>query len=1003
MITKDEQNSVIIDRAKAAILARDYEQASRIYKGLLKSDPENITYLTALGDLYIKNNEDRVALEYYKEIVRLQPQNVDALNNLGGIYRRLKLYDESISVLERGVMLDSSNVQVFYNLGFTYKLMGHNSDAIDCFNTVVESNPRDVLAFNHIGTIYASEKKHPEAVASYLKGLKVDPNHPILHLNLAKSYDKMGEFFKAQAEYESALKSKPGWIEAIESYSDLLIRKNKTKVACEIVKKALNLNPKDAAMHTKLGDVYSRQDNFDSAESEYNTALQVSPEFKPAMSGLATVYESTGKMEDALEIAERMEVLSPEDPSVKRQHAHILLSADKIERAGEKIQELYSHDPDDVHTLNLLGQYYICAGDEKKAMGCFKKIKATRPEYTNFYREAGKRHSQKGEYKKAEEFFQKYIDQNPEDVSGHKSMANNYEAQGMLTQALASYKTIESFDSANVASRKGLERVNEQIIKERDSKPEVRSSLDAEFFGSDDDISIGDRVRVAEEVKLSFEDMNNPEPEFEKEDLQEQEDENKVYDFDNGFDRLQQDEISSDEVFKEGRLDEEIEADNQDHYAKSLDDLIGDVDLDEEGSGLEEDNTSAEDFFSNNPFGNGGRPASPQENDFVPDFGMDEEEKPKSQKPAYDDVISLEEDWADDEDFEEPEPVRQEPAPRRQPPQPPRRPRPAPVPADDYAFEEEEPFENERVEEESPDFPEVEKDIPEEPVAEEIPEEEILEEEPVAEEIPEEEVSEEEMVQKEISEDEPDEELNEEETISDEISEEPEYIPEPSLTEDDIIDEDYDAVDEEDSDMDEDSLDETETSEDDLETDFNAEDDFEAEETVEEEGDFEPVPEDSAEDILDEEILADIPDVDGDGYVDMEVLTKAADAIQTVADAITENKVMKKTNVNADLFEKLRSLSTYLPEEKRKEFLESKIRLQLDYIISKLSGKRGLLGTATILRNQIGKEDEATELDSGRTLLIKVLEYSKGLVRGLPDATMVSSLNGQLEELLSRI
>ena len=959
MITKEEQNSVIIDRAKAAILARDYEQAARIYKGLLKSDPENVTYLTALGDLYIKNNEDNIALDYYKEIVRLQPQNVDALNNLGGIYRRLKLYDESISVLERAVMLDSSNVQVFYNLGFTYKLMGHNSDAIDCFNTVVEANPRDVLALNHIGTIYASEKKHPEAVSSYLKGLKVDPNHPILHLNLAKSYDRMGEFLKAQAEYEAALRSKPGWIEAIESYSDLLIRKNKTKVACEIVKKALNLNPEDAAMHTKLGDVYSCQDNFDDAEVEYNSALHVSPEYKPAMSGLARTYESTGKMDDALEIVERMEVLSPEDSSVKRQHAHILLSADKIEKAGEKIQELYSRDPDDVHTLNLLGQYYICIGDEKKAMGCFKKIKAARPEYTNFYREAGKRHSQKGEYKKAEEFFQKYIDQNPEDVSGYKSMASNYEAQGMLTQALASYKTIENFDSANVASRKGLERVNEQIIKERDSRPETKTSLDAEFFGADDDISIGERVRVAEEVKLSFEDMDHPEsehePELKKENLPEENEESQVYDFDNGFDKLQQDEISSDEVFKEGRLDEEIEADNQEHYSKSLDDLIGDVDLDEEGSGLEEDNTSAEDFFSNNPFGNGGRPGAPRENDFVPEFGMDEEEKPKKQKPAYDDVISLDEGWADDDDFEEPEPAPQKSAPRRRPPR-----RPAHEPFDDYAFEEEKPFV----------------------------------EEPVAEEIPEEDVSEEEMVQDVISEDEPvDEEFFEEETISDEISEEPEYIPEPSLTEDDIIKEEYDTMDEENSGVEEETFEEPESEEE--ETSFTAEDDFESEEIIE----------DDSDDILDEDLLANIPDVEDedDGCVDMEVLTKAADAIQTVADAITENKVMKKTNVNADLFEKLRSLSTYLPEEKREEFLESKIRLQLDYIISKLSGKKGLLGTATILRNQIGKEDEAKELDSGRTLLVKVLEYSKDLVRGLPDATMVASLNGQIEDLLSRI
>ncbi|WP_407398713.1 tetratricopeptide repeat protein [Treponema sp.] len=946
MSTKEEQNSVIIERAKAAILARDYDQAARIYKGLLKTEPENLTYLIALGDLYVKNGEDKIALDYYKEIVRIQPQNLDALNSLGAIYRRLKLYDESISVLERAVMIDGANVQVFYNLGFTYKLMGNYDDAIQCFNTVVEENPRDVLAFNHIGTIYAAQKRHAEAVASYLKGLKVDPNHPILHLNIAKSYDKLGEFLKAQAEYEAALKSKPGWVEAIESYSDLLLRKNKTKTACEIVKKALYLNPKDAAMHTKLGDVYSRQDNFDSAEDEYNAALSITPDFKLAMSGLANTYESTGRIEEALEMAEKMEYLSPEDPSVKRQHVHILLSADKIEKAGEKIQELYSKDPDDVHTLNLLGQYYICAGDEKKASGCFKKIRATRPEYTSFYREAGKRHSQKGDYKKAEEFYQKYIEQNPEDTAGHKSLAKNYEDQGMLIQALSSYKTMETFDSANLASRKGLERVNNQIIEERDMKQE-KSSVPAEdeFLDSDDDISIGDRVRVAEEVKLSFEDMDSPESEFVKEDIPEEE--MTVHDFNKGFEKLQQDEISTDEVFKEGRLDDEIEADNQEHYSRSLDDLIGDVDLDDEGSGLEEDNTSAEDFFSNNPFGNGGRSSAPQENDFEPDFSMEEEEKPKK-KPAYNDVISLDDAWDDDEDFEQPAPEPKRPVEIQKPKE-----KPFVPPVEEPVFEDED----------------------------DLPGDGNLEDE----------------------------------KIDDEILEEPEYIPEPSLTEDDIIDEDYedDTIDEESPNVDE-VLDDGEVEEEPLEDEENdslfvPEDDFgdeiELEEPVVDDVSADEFEEPPADDLEDDSENLNMPviDVGDEDHVDMEILAKAADAIQTVADAITENKVMKKTNVAADLFEKLRSLSTYLPEEKRAEFLESKIRLQLDYIISKLSGKRGLLGTARILRQQLGQEDVASELDSGKTLLIKVLEYSKGLVRELPDATMVSSLNGQIENLITKI
>ena len=882
MSTKEEQNSVIIERAKSAILARDYEQAARIYKGLLKTEPENMDYLNALGDLYVKNSEDNVALGYYKEIVRLQPQNVVALNSLGAIYRRLKMYDESISVLERAVMCESSNVQTYYNLGFTYKLMENFDDAIQCFTTVVEENPRDVLAFNHMGTIYATERKHAEAVACYLKGLKVDPNHPVLHLNLAKSYDKLGEFIKAQAEYEAALKSKPGWLEAIENYSDLLLRKNKTKTASEIVKKALHLNPKDAAMHTKLGDVYCRQDNYDEAETEYNVALAIKPDYTKAMSGLAGTYETTGRLDEALELAERMEVVAPQDMAVKRQHAHILLSADKIEKAGEKIQELFAADPDDVHTLNLLGQYYICAGDEKKASGCFKKIRALRPDYTSFYREAGKRHSQKGDYKKAEEFYQKFIDQNPEDTEGHKNMAKLYEDQGMLTQALASYKTIENFDSWNVASRNGLERVNNQILEEREKKQERKTEIDAdEFFDSDDDISIGERVRVAEEVTLSFEDMDEPEPQKMEVTVHE----SSLDQYNSGFEKLQDEEITAEEVFAEGRLDDEIEADNKEHYAKSLDDLIGDTDLDDEGTGLEEDNTSAEDFFSNNPFGNNAsKSTGPKENFFEPDFEF-EEEKPEKKLPK-DEVISLDDGWEDDEEFEEEEkpepkkpPVKKAPARKAEP-----KVQAEPLPEEEIAFDNE-------------DF--------------------------------------------------------DDEHIDKEIMEEPEYVPEPP-EEDEIVPEVY---------TDEEPYEETEEQE--------------------------IIPEDDG--------CSDEPSVD------MAILAKAADAIQTVADAITENNVMKKANVTADLFEKLRALSTYLPEEKREEFLESKIRLQLDYIISKLSGNRGLLGTAKILRQQLGSEDEASELDSGRTLLLKVLEYSKGLVRELPDASMVSSLNGQIENLIARI
>ena len=93
MVENDVQKNLILSRAKAAVMSRDFTLASRLYKGLLRTDPENTSLLSELGSLFVKSNQDERALPLYKEIVRLEPQNINALNSLGAIYRRLKKYE----------------------------------------------------------------------------------------------------------------------------------------------------------------------------------------------------------------------------------------------------------------------------------------------------------------------------------------------------------------------------------------------------------------------------------------------------------------------------------------------------------------------------------------------------------------------------------------------------------------------------------------------------------------------------------------------------------------------------------------------------------------------------------------------------------------------------------------------------------------------------------------------------------------------------------------------
>ena len=61
----DEKHKFALRRAAAALASRDFELASRLYKGLLKNDCDNRDLLFALGDVYVKSGDDMRAIAYY--------------------------------------------------------------------------------------------------------------------------------------------------------------------------------------------------------------------------------------------------------------------------------------------------------------------------------------------------------------------------------------------------------------------------------------------------------------------------------------------------------------------------------------------------------------------------------------------------------------------------------------------------------------------------------------------------------------------------------------------------------------------------------------------------------------------------------------------------------------------------------------------------------------------------------------------------------------------------
>ena len=458
-MTEKELN---LTKAQNAVLSHDWGTAARLYKLLLKDDDSNITYLKALANVYVKSNEDEKAIPYYEQIINFYPHDIDAMNSLGAIYRRIKQYQKSVEILKKAQ--NEQNISsVNYNLGFTFKEMGNYEDAIECFESVITENPDDVLTYNHLGSIYLQQKNYEKSVNSFKHGLQVDQNHPILNYNLARCYAESKNYRDSIKYFEKALRTRPGWIEAVRDFSDVLVKCQKNSSAQELVERTIKMHPQNADLLCILGNIFLSQFDYDNAVKTFEKAEEIEPNDIKILMGFSEALEKGDRIDEALEKAVEAADLSPLNPDVRKRYIHTLLSAQKYDQALEHVKELEETEGDDLQVLDLYGQYYICRGNEEVANLYYQKIKEKNQEYDDYILNASDRFMQTGNLDKAEEYAKKFVAKREKIPEGYNQLGQIYVAKGEWNKAKSVLEKSSTFRNPNVLAKKKLERVNTEI------------------------------------------------------------------------------------------------------------------------------------------------------------------------------------------------------------------------------------------------------------------------------------------------------------------------------------------------------------------------------------------------------------------------------------------------------------------------------------------------------------------------------------------------------------
>lgn len=205
-----------LNRAKVVQEAERFVAKGRIasaikeYRRLLAENPDDVSTLNRVGDLYVQNNQTDEAIRLFWDVAERYTQD--------GFHTR------AIAIFKKVIRTDPTRLDAYERLAELYAHERLVNDALQQYQVLVE---------------YYLKHANPVSAAKILQKMAaVQPEDPSLLLRLAELYEKQQLHDKALAEYRKI--------------AELMLRHGKGEEAHKVFARALELAPTDLNFVTEM-------------------------------------------------------------------------------------------------------------------------------------------------------------------------------------------------------------------------------------------------------------------------------------------------------------------------------------------------------------------------------------------------------------------------------------------------------------------------------------------------------------------------------------------------------------------------------------------------------------------------------------------------------------------------------------------------------------------------------------------------------------------------------
>ena len=250
------------------------------------------------------------AEKLYRRVLKSEPKHPDALHLLGVVSHQVGRHDKAVKYIQRAI--ESRPMATFHsNLGLAYHALGKFDQAIDSYRRACKLSPNMAEVQNNLSNALREKNRLEEAEACYRQAVELKPDYAEAHNNLGNALKNQDRLDEAVNSYQRALKIKPDYPHALGNLANAHKAGGRVDEAIACYRRSLQLDPKQAETHNDLGAALYGKKAIDEAIACYRRALALEPDYIDALDNIAEALKNNGQTSEAREYLERALAIQP--------------------------------------------------------------------------------------------------------------------------------------------------------------------------------------------------------------------------------------------------------------------------------------------------------------------------------------------------------------------------------------------------------------------------------------------------------------------------------------------------------------------------------------------------------------------------------------------------------------------------------------------------------------------------------------------------------------------